>query len=177
MYPDSVAFTTTQFKFFLKYIFWTIYLFFYNKALSYPRITTGLLKIFCRFITDKTDFSKIFDLSKLITPAKIFQVSYLSETIRPSPCPVEDNEENHFVPKPFYTTPFGNAQHTVVVHVQDVEKLLAIFDNTVTNCTFVYDAGIYHQDSRFLFLVGPEDNAGEYTEKILNSSPHIAKHR
>ena len=127
--------------------------------------------------TDKPDISKILDLTKLLAPALIYRISDIAETIVPSPCPVKDDKENHFMPKPFYTVPFGHRQHTVVVYVQDVVKLLAILGNTVTNCTFVYDAGIYHQDSRFLFLVDPEDNAGEYTEKIFNSSPHITKHR
>ena len=52
-----------------------------------------------------------------------------------------------------------------------------IFDNTVFNCSHIVDPGIYHMDNRFLFLVDPQKEAGKFSEELLQSSPHITKHR
>ena len=127
--------------------------------------------------TDGQDLSKIVDLKRLKVPAKVFNVLDLRPDLKPKPCPTEYNLQDDFKHDPLDLGLFDHKHHTIVVHVKKVDKVMAVFDRTVVNCSFFLEPGIYNLENRFLFLADPDENVTGYAEEIFNSSPHIANHR
>ncbi len=143
------------------------------KAQKHDRIIENLMSFGeteLMIFTDSPDISTAIDFKRILDPVKIFNINDLWRRSKDVECPVDDY-------KPFYqrSLPIGYA--TVVVLVKDVRKLLAVFDQTIINCTYVFDAGIYNIENRFLFLIDPSENVAEYSEKVLTISINIANHR
>ena len=108
-------------------------------------------------------------------PAKLYDVNQLNFDL--ARCP-EGGYSLKFRYYPFYTRPAALRHHTVVVYATlELEKILKIFDNTVLNCSFILEPGIYNIDTRFLFIVDENESITKYSEELFAASPHISKHR
>ena len=110
------------------------------------------------------------------SPLTIFNTDDLpDDVVDKQHCPAETDME--FSYHPFYTRPSARRHHTVVVSAKDLDGVMKVFDGTVLNCTFVFEPGIFHIENRFLFLIDPTENLSQSSSKVLQSSPHIQKHR
>ena len=153
------------------YLLWFLSTF--VKAQSHDQIIGNLMSFGeteLMIFTDSTDISTAINFKRILDPVKIFNINDLWRWSKDAECPMDDY-------KPFYQRSLPTGYATVVVLVKDVRKLLAVFDQTVLNCTYVFDAGIYNLENRFLFLIDPSESVAEYSEKILTNSINIANHR
>ena len=124
------------------------------------------------FIDNPTDLSYFVDPGQIQFPLKVFPSN---QQIQQKPnCPSDNDMDFHYEPSYLNS---ANRHYTFVVNAKEVSKVLAIFDNTVLNCSYLFEPGIYNIDNRFLFILDNNDNMAKKSEDIFNGSPHIPNHR
>ena len=131
------------------------------------------------FLTDQPDANDVLDRTRLQVsmPMKVFTVSTLFDEMRPNVCPEVDDMDNHFMEEVFFREKFGSQTTLFVVYVKnDVDKMVAILDGSVTECPLVVERGVYAQDNHFLFLVNPYDSIGVFSENLLTKSKYLKSH-
>ena len=131
-------------------------------------------------------------ISKHELPVQIFSLNGLYELQQNKPldpCPyfveplteydrtntVVIPEDEIFIRDPLI--PIKTYRPTYLIWVENLEKMLQIFDNTILRCDQIMEVGIYRESAQFLIIMEQEENDLEkvfdYNEN-LKLHPHVA---